>query len=130
MLLDDEHIIITSRNTSKNVSDISLTHKRIVDLFGEVKTVFIQNKSASVNAIIYEKGNITFREIVDIEKTDYKISGVPYKIAVTNVQNALAAKLKTIMQEIALKREVVGGCRCQSCLLALQVVSVSTGFSC
>jgi len=45
--------------------------------------------------------------MIDIEKTDYKISGVPYKIAVTNVQNALVAKLKAIMQEIALQREVV-----------------------
>jgi len=77
------------------------------DLFGEVKTVFIHNKSATVNAIIYERGNVTFREMIDIEKTDYKISGVPYKIAVTNVQNALVAKLKAIMQEIALQREVV-----------------------
>ena len=107
MLFNNEHITITSRNTSKNASDISLTHKHIVDLFGEVKTVFIHNKSATVNAIIYERGNVTFREMIDIEKTDYKISGVPYKIAVTNVQNALVAKLKAIMQEIALKREVV-----------------------
>jgi hypothetical protein len=60
-----------------------------------------------VNAIIYEKGTVTFREMIDIEKTDYKTSGVPYRIAVTNVQNALVAKLQTIMHEIALKREVV-----------------------
>ena len=107
MLLNNEHITITSRNNSKNVSDISLTHKHVVDLFGEVKTVFLHNKSATVNAIIYERGNVTFREMIDIEKTDYKISGVPYKIAVTNVQNALVAKLKAIMHEIALQREVV-----------------------
>lgn len=107
MPADNEHINISSRTTSKNVSDISLTHKHIVDLFGEVKTIFVQNKSASVHAIIYEKGNITFREIIDIERTHYKISGVPYKIAVTDVQNALVAKLKMIMHEIALKREVV-----------------------
>ncbi len=107
MLLNNEHITITSRNTSKNVSDISLTHKHIVDLFGEVKTVFLHNKNATVNAIIYERGNVTFREMIDLEKTDYKISGVPYKIAVTNVQNALVAKLAAIMHEIALQREVV-----------------------
>jgi hypothetical protein len=107
MPLSNENITISARNTSKNVSDISLTHKQIVDLFGEVKTVFLQNKSASVNAIIYEKGSVTFREIIDVERTDYRISGVPYKIAVSDVQNALVAKLKTIMHEIALKREVV-----------------------
>ena len=107
MLLNNEDITVSSRNASKNVSDISLTHKHIVDLFGEVKTVFLHNKSASVNAIIYEKGTVTFREMIDIEKTDYKTSGVPYRIAVTNVQNALVAKLQTIMHEIALKREVV-----------------------
>ena len=107
MLLHNEHITITSRNTSKNVSDISLTHKHIVDLFGEVKTVFLHNRTASVNAIVYERGTVTFREMVDVEKTDYKISGVPYKIAVANVQNALVAKLKAIMHELALQREVV-----------------------
>jgi len=107
MLLDNEYITISSRNTSKNVSDISLTHKHIVDIFGEVKTVLIHKKCASVSAIIYEKGNVTFREMIDIEMTDYKISGVPYKIAVTNVQNALVAKLTAIMHEIALQREVV-----------------------
>ena len=45
--------------------------------------------------------------MIDLEKTDYKVSGVPYKIAVTNVQNALVAKLEAIMHEIALQREVV-----------------------
>jgi hypothetical protein len=45
--------------------------------------------------------------MIDIERTNYKISGVPYKIAVTDVQNALVDKLKAIMHEIALKREVV-----------------------
>ncbi len=107
MASDNENINISSRNASKNVSEINLTHKQIVDLFGEVKTIFAKNESTSVRAIIYEKGNITFREMVDIERTDYKISGVPYKIAVTDVQNALVEKLKTIMHEIALKREVI-----------------------
>jgi hypothetical protein len=104
---DNEHINISSRNASKNISEIALTHKHIVDLFGEVKTIFVRNKNTSVHAVIYEKGTITFREMIDIERTDYKISGVPYKIAVTDVQNALVAKLKAIMYEIALKREVV-----------------------
>ena len=54
-----------------------------------------------------KKVTVTFREMIDVEKTDYKISGVPYKIAVTNVQNALVAKLQAIMHEIALQREVV-----------------------
>ena len=44
--------------------------------------------------------------MIDIEQTDYKIKGVPYKIAVADVQNVLVAKLKAIMHEIALKREV------------------------
>ena len=35
------------------------------------------------------------------------MSGVPYKIAVTDIQNALVAKVKRIMQEVALTREVV-----------------------
>ena len=107
MLSNNENITVTPRNTSKNVSDISLTHKHVVDLFGEVKTVFLHKSSVYVNAIIYEKGNIVFREMIDIKKTDYKISGVPYKIAVANVQNALVAKLKAIMHEVALQREVV-----------------------
>jgi len=104
---NNDHINITSRNSSKNVSEINLTHKYIVDIFGEVKTIFVPKKSTSVNAVIYERGRITFREMIDIERTNYKISGVPYKIAVTDVQNALVDKLKTIMHEIALKREVV-----------------------
>jgi len=107
MLSDNEDIAISSRNASKKVSEVALTHKHIVDLFGEVKTTFLQSKNASVQAIIYEKGNITFREMIDIERTDYKTSGVPYKIAVANVQNALVAKVKAKMHEIALKREVV-----------------------
>ncbi len=84
-----------------------MAHKNIVDLLGEIRTSFIRNKSASVYAIIYEKGKVRFREGIDVGWTDYKISGIPHKIAVTNVQNALLAKVKTIMQEVALTREVV-----------------------
>ena len=107
MRLENDHITISSRKISKNTLEISLAHKHVLDLFGEIRTAFIRNKSASVYAIVYEKGMVTFRESIDIGWTDYKISGIPYKIAVTNVQNALIAKVKTIMQEVALTREVV-----------------------
>ena len=48
-----------------------------------------------------------FRESIPVGWTDYKMSGVPYKIAVTDIQNALVAKVKRIMQEVALTREVI-----------------------
>ena len=107
MPLENEHITISSRKISKSALEISLAHKHVVDLFGEIRTDFNLNKSASVYAIIYAHGKVMFREIIPVGWTDYKISGVPYKIAVTDVQNALVAKVKTIMQEVALTREVV-----------------------
>jgi hypothetical protein len=107
MPLENEHITISSRKVSKGVLEISLTHKHVVDLFGEIRTDFNRNKSASVYAIIYAHGKVMFRESIPVGWTDYKISGVPYKIAVTDVQNALVAKVKTIMQEVALTREVI-----------------------
>jgi hypothetical protein len=107
MPLENEHITISSRKVSKSALEISLTHKHVVDLFGEIRTDFNRNKSASVYAIIYAQGKVMFRENIPVGWTDYKISGVPYKIAVTDVQNALVAKVKTIMQEVALTREVI-----------------------
>lgn len=107
MLLDNDHITISSRKTSKNMSEIALTHKHLADLFGEVKTTILHNKTASINAIVYEKGGVKFHEEFDIEWTNYKLSGVPYKIAIANLQNELVAKVRAMMHEMALKREVV-----------------------
>ena len=107
MPLENEHITISSRKVSKSALEISLTHKHVVDLFGEIRTAFNRNKSASVYAIIYAQGKVMFRESIPVGWTDYKMSGVPYKIAVTDMQNALVAKVKRIMQEVALTREVV-----------------------
>jgi hypothetical protein len=107
MPLENEHITISSRKVSKSALEISLTHKHVVDLFGEIRTDFNHNKSASIYAIIYAHGKVMFRESIPVGWTDYKISGVPYKIAVTDVQNALVVKVKTIMQEVALTREVI-----------------------
>ncbi len=107
MLSENEHITISSRRISKNTLEISLTHRHVVDLFGEIRTDFTRNKSASVYATIYAQGEVMFREKIPVGWTDYKISGIPYKIAVTDVQNALLAKVKRIMQEVALTREVV-----------------------
>ena len=107
MPLENEHITISSRKISKSALEISLTHKHVVDLFGEIRTAFNRNKSASVYAIIYAQGKVMFRESIPVGWTDYKMSGVPYKIAVTDMQNALVAKVKRIMQEVALTREVV-----------------------
>jgi hypothetical protein len=107
MLLENEHITISSRKVSKSALEISLTHRHVVDLFGEIRTAFNRNKSASVYAIVYAQGKVMFRESIPVDWTDYKMSGVPYKIAVTDIQNALVAKVKRIMQEVALTREVV-----------------------
>jgi hypothetical protein len=104
---ENEHITISSRNISKNTLEISLSHRHVVDLFGEIRTDFTRNKGASVYATIYAQGEVMFRESIPVGWTNYKISGVPYKIAVTDVQNALVAKVKMIMQEVALTREVV-----------------------
>jgi hypothetical protein len=107
MLLENEHITISSRKVSKSALEISLTHRHVVDLFGEIRTAFNRNKSASVYAIVYAQGKVMFRESIPVDWTDYRMSGVPYKIAVTDIQNALVAKVKRIMQEVALTREVV-----------------------
>jgi hypothetical protein len=96
MPLENEHITISSRKVSKSALEISLTHKHVVDLFGEIRTAFNRNKSASVYAIIYAQGKVMFRESIPVGWTDYKMSGVPYKIAVTDIQNALVAKVKRI----------------------------------
>ena len=109
MMLDNHHITILSSNRSKNIFEISLSHKIINDLFGEVKTVFDKRKVATIYATIHEKGEISFRERVDVEGACCRVIGVPYRIAVSNAQNQLVAKLKKMMQEVALTREVDPG---------------------
>jgi len=106
MLLNIEDITISYRNTSKKVSETTLSHSCFADLSGEVKTVFARNNSASVQALIYDHSNVIFRENIVVEWTDYKVSGIPYKIAVTNAHDTLIAKIKKIMHEVAIKREV------------------------
>ena len=75
MPLENEHITISSRKISKSALEISLTHKHVVDLFGEIRTDFNRNKSASVYAIVYAHGKVMFRESIPVGWTDYKISG-------------------------------------------------------
>jgi hypothetical protein len=106
MLFNIEDITISYRNTSKKVSETTLSHSCFTDLSGEVKTVFSRNSSASVQALIYDQSNVIFRENVVVEWEDYKVSGIPHKIAVTNAHDSLINKIKKIMHEVAVKRQV------------------------
>jgi hypothetical protein len=107
MIFDDDQIAISSHNISKGMVEISLAHREARDLFGEIKTVVVLNKGASIFATIYEKSKKIFSDTIDIPTESYRVSGVPYKIAVSNVRNELLARMKEIMHEAALSREVV-----------------------
>ncbi len=106
MLLNNDDIIVSSRSISKTTSETTLSHSSLADLMGEIKTVFTQKNSASVHAIIYDKSKIIYCENVVVDGGDYKVSGVPYKIAVTNAQEKLTAKIRKMMHEVAITREV------------------------
>ena len=80
MLLNIDDITISYRNTSKKVSETTLSHSCFADLSGEVKTVFARNSSATVHALIYDHSNIIFRENIVVEWEDYKISGIRIKL--------------------------------------------------
>jgi hypothetical protein len=107
MIFDDDQIAVSSHNISKSTVEISLAHRDARDLFGEIKTVVVLNKGASIRATIYEKSKKIFSDAIDVPTESYRVSGVPYKIAVSNVRNELLAKMKEIMHEAALSREVV-----------------------
>ena len=107
MLFEDDHITLSSCKLSKTTSEIALAHRQVLDLLGEIKTVMVCDKGASIHAAIYEKSRKIFCDRVDVAGDCYRESGVPYKIAVANVQNELLLKMKAIMQQVALSREVV-----------------------
>jgi hypothetical protein len=105
-MLRENEIVISPHKLSKNVSELTLSHSSVGDLLGEVTTVFIAPRSAIVSARIFERSKIIFEEKVDVLKNGDHMMGVPHKIAVTNVQKDLVAKVKTIMTGVAVARQV------------------------
>jgi hypothetical protein len=105
-MLPENDIVISPHKLSKNKSELSLSHSSVGDLLGEVQTVFVAPRSAFVSAKIYERSRIIFEEKIDVRKGGDQMGGVPHKIAVTNAQKALVAKVKMIMTGVAVARQV------------------------
>jgi hypothetical protein len=107
MIFEDDQITISTRCLSKGASEISMAHRDIRDLFGEIKTVIVSNKGALICATIYERSKKIFSDTIDVPTENYRVSGIPHKIAVSNARNELLARMKDIMHEVALSREIV-----------------------
>jgi hypothetical protein len=105
-MLPENDIVVSPHKISKNASELTLSHSSVGDLLGEVQTVFIAPNCAFVSARIYERSRIIFEEKIDVCKNGDQVGGVPHKIAVTNAQKALVAKVKMIMTGVAVARQV------------------------
>lgn len=104
------HIKVTSWSTSADSSEVIVAHEFMSDLLGEVKTVFVSKSQASISAIVYEKSKIIFNETIEIKNSDYEGNFEnPYIVAVNNERDALIERVKSIMKDVALARQVVHG---------------------
>lgn len=108
MWLHEKDILISDREISSRIHQISFTHRIDPYMRGEIKTVQITPNCICVEAIVDDGTKIIFDDRMEIEVIKHSILEFASVVnSLRDRQNQLAAKIIETMKEAAMSKEEV-----------------------